>query len=136
MPAFICKGSAELQGTGNKRKIQNEDTLYMSPPRIEYFYVIDTLDRSAIGTEVFLCLKLLQYSEVTGNMGVWPLKTGKINRRRYDVSKWLWLYMYWNRLSDIIYISFTLLITAYKTLYESNVNIMPYVIHDRILKEL
>ena len=67
---------------------------------------LSALDRLATGTDFLLRLKLLENSEVTGNAGA-SQKSGPIYTRQYNVSNWLWLYKYWNRLSDKICISFT-----------------------------
>ena len=64
---FICNGSAELKGRETSEKFKMK--IYV-PPGIEpatLCVLAGHLVRLAIATADYLCFKLFQYSEVTGN---------------------------------------------------------------------
>ena len=64
-----------------EKQAENSKWKYMSPPGIEPTVFGFFLDRSAIEIVFTLFLKLLQYSEVTGNAGG---NSGKIDTRQYN----------------------------------------------------
>ena len=66
---FICKGSTELYGTGNKRKIQNENIcLRRESNKRPLPFQPDTLDSFATGTDVLLRLKRFQNPAMDNNI--------------------------------------------------------------------
>ena len=69
---FICNGSAACK---EGKQAKNSKLKYMSPPSIEpatFWFLAGHLDRLAIETVDYLCFKLFQYSEVTGNAWASP----------------------------------------------------------------
>ena len=97
----------------------------MSPLRIKRFmylyFQLGALGCLVNGTDDKLPLKLLQYSEVTGDADGGRHKLWENQHAAIPCLNWFWLYMYWNRLSDKIYIYSTnedLIITVHKILRE------------------
>ena len=95
---FISMRFAKLWGTGNWRKIQNENICLNRESNLKLLaFQPGALDHLAMLTVIDLWYKLLLYSNL------WIYST----RLTMHVLNWLWLNVYWNWLSDILFISYT-----------------------------
>ena len=95
--------SPNCQELETKWKIQNENICIRreSNQRLAFFKP-GALDRLITGTYIMMRLKLLQ------NHGI-GISTRDHVHATITLSNLLWLYVYWNRMSDKIFISFTTL---------------------------
>ena len=95
---FISMSFAQLWETGNWRKIQNENICLHRESNLRLLaFQSGALDHLAMMTAIDLWFKLLHYSNL------WIYST----QLTMHVLNWLWLDMYWNWLSYILFISYT-----------------------------